>query len=80
MHMKARTQLNTRVETRWKKEVARDAVELDKSNDIVVNACLRFVFSTMSREERSKLYRETPYAALRTKAAAVILFFCLCCP
>lgn len=65
-----RTQLNTRVETRWKKEVARDAVELNKSNDIIVNACLRFIFSTMSREERSKLYRETPYAALKTRTAA----------
>ena len=67
--MNARKQLNTRVEARWKKEVARDALELNKTNDIVVNACLRFVFSTMSREERGKLYRETPYAGLKRGAA-----------
>lgn len=64
-----RTQLNTRVEAKWKKEVSRDALELNKSNDIVVNACLRFVFSTMSRDERAKLYRETPYSNLKRKAA-----------
>lgn len=66
----ARLQLNTRVEGKWKKEVARDALECGKSRDIVVNACLRFIFSTMNRDERAKLYRETPYAALRKKAVA----------
>lgn len=65
-----RIQLNTCVEPRWKKEVKRDALELNKTNDIVVNACLRFVFSTMSREERSKLYRETPYSGLLKRKAA----------
>lgn len=72
-----RIQLNANVEKRWKKEVRRDAVELNKSNDIVVNACLRFVFSTMSREERAKLYRETPYAGLKRVAAVVAFFLCL---
>jgi hypothetical protein len=70
-----REQLNARVETKWKKEVSRDALELSKTKDIVVNACLRFVFSTMNREERSKLYRETPYAGLR-RAAAAVIFLC----
>ena len=65
-----RTQLNANVEKRWKKEVRRDAVELNKSNDIVVNACLRFVFSTMTRDERRKLYRETPYAGLMKSGTA----------
>lgn len=64
-----RTQLNTYVERRWKMEVKRDAVELKKSNEIVVNACLRFVFSTMTRLERAALYRETPYAGLKKKVA-----------
>lgn len=64
-----RTQLNTRVEARWKLEVGRDALELKKTNDIVVNACLRFVFSTMNRSERAKLYKETPYSSLRRAAA-----------
>ncbi len=64
-----RMQLNTRVEPKWKKEVARDAVECGKSRDIVVNGILRFIFSTMSRDERSKLYKETPYSTLRRKAA-----------
>lgn len=64
-----RIQLNTRVDTKWKREVARDAVELNKSRDIVVNAILRFVFSTMTREERAKLYQETPYAGLKRTAA-----------
>lgn len=64
-----RTQLNARVEHRWKREVVRDAMELEKSKEIVVNAILRFVFTTMTREQRAKLYRETPYMGLRTKAA-----------
>lgn len=64
-----RTQLNANVESRWKKEVRRDAVELNKSNDIVVNACLRFVFTTMTRVERLKLYREFPYAGLKKRTA-----------
>lgn len=64
-----RTQLNARVEERWKKEVARDALELKKTNDIVVNACLRFVFSTMNREGRAKLYKETPYSGLKKRMA-----------
>jgi len=64
-----RIQLNTRVETRWKLEVARDAMELGKTKDIVVNACLRHLFSTMTREERSRLYKETPYAGLKKAAS-----------
>lgn len=65
-----RTQLNANVERRWKLEVKRDAVELNKSNDIVVNACLRHVFSTMTRKERSQLYKETPYSGLKKRVAA----------
>lgn len=64
-----RMQLNTRVDPKWKKAVALDAVECGKSRDIVVNGILRFIFSTMNREERSKLYKETPYASLRRSAA-----------
>lgn len=62
-----RTQLNARVEPKWKKEVKKDALELGKTNDIVVNALLRFIFSTTTRSERSALYREIPYAALKGK-------------
>ena len=61
-----RIQLNARVERRWKKQVVRDAMELEKTKEIVVNAILRFVFTTMTREQRSKLYQETPYESLRT--------------
>lgn len=64
-----RTQLNANVERRWALEVRRDAVELKKSNEIVVNACLRFIFSTMTRPERAKLYRETPYSGLKKSVA-----------
>lgn len=66
---KTREQLNTRVDPRWKKEVKRDAVELGKTNDIVVNAILRHAFSTMTREDRSRLYRERPFEGLRKGAA-----------
>lgn len=38
-----------------------DAFHLNKTNDIVVNAALRHMFSTMTRLERESLYRETPY-------------------
>ena len=65
----AKEHLNTRVEPKWKKEVRRDAVELGKSNDIVVNAILRHIFSTTTRNERAKLYRERPFESLRKGAA-----------
>lgn len=61
--------MNNRVEMKWKKEVARDALELAKTKDIVVNGCLRFVFSTMTRPERAKLYKETPYSGLKKVSA-----------